>query len=74
MVDGPVTLITGGGSGIGAATARRLLAADWDADGGPPDRAMLDADHIAAAIAWAITQPGGVDVNTLTVRPVPSPL
>ena len=27
MVDGPVTLITGGGSGIGAATARRLLGA-----------------------------------------------
>jgi len=27
MIDGPVTLSTGGGSGIGAATARRLLGA-----------------------------------------------
>jgi NADP-dependent 3-hydroxy acid dehydrogenase YdfG len=35
---------------------------------------MLDAGHIADAVVWAVTQPSGVDVNTLTVRPVPSPL
>ncbi|SFQ34617.1 SDR family oxidoreductase [Actinomadura madurae] len=46
----------------------------FDADGGPPDRAMIDADRIADAIVWAIGQPDGVDVNTLTIRPVPSPL
>jgi NADP-dependent 3-hydroxy acid dehydrogenase YdfG len=46
----------------------------FDADGGPPNRAMLSADHIADAIVWAINQPAGVDINTLTVRPVSSPL
>jgi NADP-dependent 3-hydroxy acid dehydrogenase YdfG len=46
----------------------------FDADGGPPDRAMIAADQMAGAIVWAITQPPGVDVNTLTIRPIPSPL
>jgi len=32
------------------------------------------ADQLAASIVWAINQPSGVDVNTLTVRPLGSPL
>jgi NADP-dependent 3-hydroxy acid dehydrogenase YdfG len=46
----------------------------FDADGGPPDRAMLTADQLASCIVWAINQPSGVDINTLTVRPLGSPL
>jgi NADP-dependent 3-hydroxy acid dehydrogenase YdfG len=46
----------------------------FDADGGPPDRAMLTAEELANCIVWAIDQPSGVDVNTITVRPIPSPL
>ncbi|MFD1541925.1 SDR family oxidoreductase [Nonomuraea guangzhouensis] len=45
----------------------------FDADGGPPDRAMLTADQLAGSIVWAINQPHGVDVNTVTVRPTGSP-
>jgi len=139
--DGPVTLITGGGSGIGAATTRRLLdlghrvtvtgrdadrlnkfAAElvdagiehtpgnmhsvtkWAVTGmaenvrlmvaaagigvttiapGPvetpfwdhhprhrsPSPVVLSADDIAATVAWVLSQPAGVDVNTVVVRP-----
>jgi NADP-dependent 3-hydroxy acid dehydrogenase YdfG len=35
---------------------------------------MLTADQLAASIVWAISRPSGVDVNTVTVRPVDSPL
>jgi len=33
-------------------------------------RRVLPADQVAECIVWAITQPAGVDVNTVTVRPV----
>jgi len=67
-------LVTADGVGVTLVNPGATETGFFDADGGPPDRAMLDADHIAGAIAWAIGQPSGVDVNTLTVRPVPSPL
>jgi len=35
---------------------------------------MLTADQLAGCIVWATNQPSGVDVNTITVRPVGSPL
>jgi NADP-dependent 3-hydroxy acid dehydrogenase YdfG len=35
---------------------------------------MLTADQIARSIVWAIDQPSGVDVTTMTIRPVGSPL
>jgi NADP-dependent 3-hydroxy acid dehydrogenase YdfG len=73
-----------------AENARRMVASDgigvtlinpgavetnfFDADGGPPDRAMLTADQLANSIVWAINQPHGVDINTMTVRPLGSPL
>ena len=67
-------MVTGDGVGVTLVNPGATETSFFDADGGPPDRAMLDADHIADAIVWAITRPSGVDVNTLTVRPVPSPL
>jgi NADP-dependent 3-hydroxy acid dehydrogenase YdfG len=33
----------------------------------------LTADQIADAIVWAISQPSGVDVNTVIVRPIGQP-
>jgi NADP-dependent 3-hydroxy acid dehydrogenase YdfG len=35
---------------------------------------MLTSGRLAAAIVWAISQPPGVDVNTLTIRPVGAPI
>jgi len=35
---------------------------------------MLTADQLASTIAWAISQPEGVDVNTVTIRPIGAPI
>jgi len=42
--------------------------------GGPEERpgGYLPVDRLAASIVWALTQPPGVDVNTVTVRPIGS--
>lgn len=41
----------------------------WTAIGGLPESKLLKADDIARTICWTLTQPAGVDVNTVTVRP-----
>ncbi|GAA3737637.1 NADP-dependent 3-hydroxy acid dehydrogenase YdfG [Spinactinospora alkalitolerans] len=50
----PVALVTGGSTGIGAATVHRLL---------------LKGHRVADSIAWVLDQPEGVDVNHVLVRP-----
>jgi NADP-dependent 3-hydroxy acid dehydrogenase YdfG len=67
-------MVTGDGVGVTLVNPGATETSFFDADGGPPDRAMMTAEQIAEAIVWAIGQPAGVDVNTLTIRPVPSPL
>jgi len=68
-----VALVTGGGSGIGAATARRLLlegatVASLDLGGTPPDGALAlsadvsDSDQVEAAVARATAELGPIDV------------
>jgi NADP-dependent 3-hydroxy acid dehydrogenase YdfG len=42
--------------------------------GGVPDRDFLSADQLADSIVWAISQPSGVDVNTVIIRPIGQPL
>ncbi|MEQ4301078.1 SDR family oxidoreductase [Plantactinospora sp. B6F1] len=42
----------------------------WQPASGVPGRPSLTADQIAEAIAWTVSQPAGVDVNTVTLRPV----
>lgn len=66
-------LVTGDGVGVTLINPGAIETKFFDPIGGPPaDRpgGYLPADQLAAAIVWAITQPRGVDVNTLTVRPV----
>jgi NADP-dependent 3-hydroxy acid dehydrogenase YdfG len=67
-------LVTGDGVGVTLINPGAVETNFFDADGGPPDRAMLTADELAASIVRAINQPSGVDVNALTVRPLGSPL
>jgi NADP-dependent 3-hydroxy acid dehydrogenase YdfG len=66
-------MVTGDGVGVTLINPGATETNFFDADGGPPDRAMLTADQLASSIVWAITQPDGVDINTVTVRPVGSP-
>ncbi|GAA2996447.1 SDR family oxidoreductase [Actinokineospora diospyrosa] len=37
--------------------------------GGVPDRDYLSAEKLGETIVWALTQPEGVDVNTIVIRP-----
>ena len=46
-----------------------LITGGWGA-GRPPAGPLLTPDQIGDAIVWALSQPPGVDVNTLVVRPV----
>jgi NADP-dependent 3-hydroxy acid dehydrogenase YdfG len=43
--------------------------------GAPADRpgGYLTADQVAGAIVWALTQPAGVDISTITMRRIGSP-
>src|SRR5207247_9601517 len=66
-------MVTGDGVGVTLINPGATETNFFDVDGGPPDRAMLTADQLASCIVWAINQPYGVDVNTVTVRPLGSP-
>ncbi|KFG72701.1 hypothetical protein FM21_17625 [Streptomyces mutabilis] len=44
-----------------------------DSYGSLPDGELLTADQIADSIVWAMTQPAGVDVSTVVVRPLGQP-
>ncbi len=55
--------------GVTLVNPGRVESPFWDDLGGPPDGPMLHTDDIARAVTWALTQPGGVDVNTVTIRP-----
>ena len=68
-----MALVTGGGSGIGAATARRLLlegaaVASLDLGGAPPEGALAlsadvsDSRQVEAAVARATEELGPIDV------------
>jgi hypothetical protein len=61
------------GDGVGVKLVGRVETPFWDIHGGPPDGASLPADQVADAIVWALSQPPGVDINTLTIRPAGSP-
>jgi NAD(P)-dependent dehydrogenase (short-subunit alcohol dehydrogenase family) len=66
-------MVTGDGIGVALIAPGRVETPFWDPGGGPPEGGLLTADQIADAIVWAISQPSGVDVNTVIVRPIGQP-
>lgn len=65
-------LVTGDGVGVTLVAPGRVDTPFWDIHGGPPAGENLTAGQVADAIVWALSQPTGVDVNTVTLRPAGS--
>lgn len=64
-------MVTGDGVGV---TLINPGGTDTNILGGPPPNVpMITADQCANSIVWAINQPNGVDINTVTVRPIGAP-
>lgn len=63
-------LVSADGVGVTLINPGMVVTPFWEAHGGvPEDVTMLTPGRVADAIVWAMTQPPGVDVNTITVRP-----
>jgi NADP-dependent 3-hydroxy acid dehydrogenase YdfG len=67
-------MVTGDGIGVTLISPGRVDTPFWDVHGGTPDGGILSAEQLADSIAWAITQPPGVDINSVTIRPVGAPV
>ncbi|MFD0558140.1 NADP-dependent 3-hydroxy acid dehydrogenase YdfG [Stackebrandtia endophytica] len=67
--------VTDDGIGVTLVAPGRVETNFWEAGGdGPPAGLNLTDDQLADTIVFAATQPAGVDVNTLVVRPVGQPV
>ncbi|WP_182877236.1 SDR family oxidoreductase [Microbispora sp. H10670] len=66
-------MVTADGVGVTLIAPGRVETPFWDGLGALPEGNLLTADQIADAIVWAVAQPGGVDVNTVVVRPIGQP-
>lgn len=66
-------MVTGDGVGVTLVNPGATATNFFDGGGGPPYPGMLAADELAASIVWAVSQPSGVDINTMTVRPIGAP-
>jgi len=74
MAENTRRAVTDDGVGVTLVNLGATMTNFFDGGGGPPDRAIMPVERIAEAIVFAIDRPHGVDVNTLTIRPQPSPL
>jgi NADP-dependent 3-hydroxy acid dehydrogenase YdfG len=63
-------LVTGSGVGVTLLAPGRVDTPFWESrGGGRPPGPTLTAEDIARALVWALSQPAGVDVNTVVIRP-----
>jgi NADP-dependent 3-hydroxy acid dehydrogenase YdfG len=65
-------MVTGDGVGVTLIAPGRVETNFWEPVGGVPHGEILTAEQVAESIVWAINQPAGVDINTVTVRPFDS--
>jgi len=65
--------VTEFGVGVTLISPGRVETPFWDSSGSLPPGHLLTADQLAESIVWAIGQPAGVDVNSVTVRPIGQP-
>jgi NADP-dependent 3-hydroxy acid dehydrogenase YdfG len=66
--------VTAAGIGVTLIAPGRVETPFWDGLGQLPEGNLLTADQVGSAIVWALTQPEGVDVNTVVVRPIGQPV
>jgi NADP-dependent 3-hydroxy acid dehydrogenase YdfG len=66
-------MVTDDGVGVTLINPGLVATNFFDADGGPPDSPLLSPGDLAGSIVRAISQPGGVDINTMTIRPIGAP-
>lgn len=69
MAENTRRMVTADGVGVTLVAPGRVETPFWGS-GGPPEGGLLTSGQIAEAILWALSQPAGVDVNTLVVRPI----
>lgn len=67
-------MLTDDGVGVTLVAPGRVDTEFWNDVGGTPDTPNLTSRQVAEVIDFALTQPSGVDINTLTVRPFTSPV
>ena len=67
MAENVRLMVTGAGIGVTLIAPGPVDTPFWQEH---HPQVVLTADDIAATVAWVLTQPAGVDVNTVVVRPV----
>ncbi len=65
--------VTQWGVGVILIAPGRVETPFWDGTCGLPPGELLTAEQIADSVVWAMTQPAGVDGNTVVVRPLGQP-
>ncbi|MFF6911595.1 SDR family NAD(P)-dependent oxidoreductase [Streptomyces sp. NPDC012466] len=66
--------VTEWGVGVTLVAPGRTETPFWDSYGSLPPGHLLTAGQIADSVVWAMSQPEGVDINTVVVRPVGQPV
>ncbi|HEY3014093.1 MAG TPA: SDR family NAD(P)-dependent oxidoreductase [Nocardioides sp.] len=64
--------VTRDGIGVTLIAPGRTLTDFWTAE--EPEGPLVTADQVADSIVFALTQPEGVDINTMVIRPVGMPI
>jgi NADP-dependent 3-hydroxy acid dehydrogenase YdfG len=63
-------LVTGSGVGVTLVSPGRVESPFWDSrEDGVPGGPVMTAENVAESIAWALSQPAGVEVNSVVLRP-----